>query len=312
MYLRIVTIFLSTVVLYSCASLSIDKRVEVNTKEDWLMIGGNPEKTNISGSPDELNPPFSLFWQYNVEGGLAKNALSVSDAILFAATLSGEFYSLDVLSGKSLGKTSAMGQSSFSTPLVFNNNIIIASSGNTKSKLFSYNLINGKIKWQRNIKWVESSPIMINENIVVSNTDGEIFKLNAVKGTIIWKSKIGKHLCSFYTSPTILNEMIFLGSNDGNLYAFDIKNGKELWKFKTNASIFCDASVYNDKIYFGSDDKYFYCLDTLGNLKWKKYLDTKYLSSPTFYKNMVIISGIDGNIYSLDSANGEGSCRINK
>lgn len=301
-YLMLIAISFS---LNSCSSVSLEKPIEINENEDWLMVGGNPEKTNISRSPAEVTPPFELFWQYDVDGGLAKNSLSATDAILMVSTLNGEFYSLDISSGKSLGRTSALGKSSYSTPLIFFNNVIIASSGSKESNIFSYNMVLGIIKWQRNVKWVESSPVMVNENIYVSNTRGELYRLDARSGSIIWKSKIGNSLSSFYTSPTLSDEKIFLGSNDGIMYAFENRHGKELWNFKADASIFCDASVYNGKIYFGSDDKNFYCLDTLGNLKWKKFLNTKFLSSPTFYKDKIIITGIDGNVYSLDSSNGE-------
>lgn len=305
MIIKLSLLILFSVAIFSCSSVSIEKLVEINENEDWLMIGGNPEKTNISKSPSDLTPPFELYWQYDVDGGLAKNSLSATDAILFVNTLNGEFYSLDISSGKSLGRASTLGKASFSTPLVFNNNVIIASSGNKQSNIFSYNLVLGTIKWQRNVKWVESSPVMVNENIYVSNTIGELYRLNARTGTIIWKSKTGNYLSSFYTSPTVYNEKIYLGSNDGLMYAFESDHGKELWNFKADASIFCDAAVYNGKIFFGSDDRNFYCIDTLGQLKWKKNLNTKFLSSPTFYKDMVIITGIDGNVYSLNSSDGE-------
>ena len=132
-----------TFIFCSCFSLSIDKRVEVNEKEDWLFIGGDPAKTNISKSTSELDPPFTLYWDYNVDGGLSKSCLAVSDAILFVNTLNGEFYAIDVLSGKSLGRTSTSGKSSFSTPVVTGNNIIITSSGDRSSRIFCYNLIAG-------------------------------------------------------------------------------------------------------------------------------------------------------------------------
>ena len=290
---------------FSCSSLSLDKQLEVNEKEDWLMIGGNPEKTNISKSDITLNPPFNLLWQFDADGGLSRNCLSVSDAVLFVNTLNSEFYSIDVTSGKSLGRISIPGRSSFSTPLVYGNNIIITSSGNSESRILSYSLIKGEIIWERNIGWVQTSPLLIDENIYVSNISGDLYKLNATQGNIIWKCEASSSASSFYTSPTISGDKIFIGSTDGNLYAFDKQSGNFLWKFKTNASIFSDASVYNDRIYFGSDDKNIYCIDTAGTLIWKKDLKTKYLSSPAFYGDYIIVTGIDGAVYSLDKTGGE-------
>jgi hypothetical protein len=144
--------------MHSCQNLSIENRVEINKDEDWLFIGGDIAKTNISKSDFDLEPPFELYWQYDVDGGLSKNCLAVSDAILFVNTLNGEFFAIDVTSGKSLGRTSTIGKSSFSTPVILGNNVIIASSGDTKSKVFNYNLVTGMVKWEKKIGWVESSP----------------------------------------------------------------------------------------------------------------------------------------------------------
>ncbi|MEO6695783.1 MAG: PQQ-binding-like beta-propeller repeat protein [Ignavibacteria bacterium] len=289
----------------SCFPLSIDKLVEVDENEDWLYIGGDLAKTNTSKSKSNLTPPFKLLWQFDADGGLAKNSLSVSDAILFANTLNGEFYSIDINSGKSLGRTSTIGRSSYSTPVIFNNNVIITSSGDKKSKVFSYNLIKGAVQWERNVHWVESSPILVNEDIILSNTKGALYRLNARTGSIIWKSGLKKSMFSFYTSPSVYNEKIFLGSTDGNMYAFDLLSGKELWKYKTGASIISDVSVADGNIYFGSDDKNFYCLDTAGNLKWNKDLNTNFLSSSAFYNNNLITAGVDGSVFALNKNNGD-------
>jgi len=295
-------------ILYSCASLSIDTSVEVDEKEDWLFIGGDLAKSNISKSKADLQPPFKLYWQYDVDGGLSKSCLSVSDAILFVNTLNGEFYAIDVLSGRGLGRTSTLGKSSFSTPVISGNNVIVTSSGDRNSKIFNYSLTSGLPKWEKKIGWIEASPVMAGDDIITSSVTGLLYRINIRTGNVKWTTRPTdrkKFYGSFYTSPTILNNIIVAGNDDFNMYAFDTAAGKELWKFKTNGSIFCDASASESKIYFGSDDMNFYCLDTLGNLVWKKDMKTKFLSSSTFYKDLVITSGIDGNIYALDKNNGD-------
>lgn len=293
---------------YSCLPLKIQNNVDINENEDWLYIGGSPGNTNISKSKNILNPPFKLFWEFDADGGLGKNCLSASDAILFATTLNGDFFAIDITSGKNLGRVSTTGKSSFSTPLIYSNEIIITSSGDSKSRLFSYNITSGKTQWQRNVGWVESSPVLNGDDFFVSSLNGKIYKINAQRGNIIWFTKPEKSKnisAAFYTSPVIYDNKIFIGNISGNLYAFDASSGKELWSFKTEGSIYCDAAVKDSRIYFGSDDKNFYCIDTSGNLIWKKNLNTKFLSSSTFYNETVIITGIDGNVYALDTATSE-------
>ncbi|MBS1518577.1 MAG: PQQ-binding-like beta-propeller repeat protein [Bacteroidetes bacterium] len=299
---------ISSVIFSGCFSLSIDKRVEVNPEEDWLMIGGNPQKTNVSRSDSLLNPPFNLYWQYDVDGGLAKNCISVSDAIVFVNTLNGESYALDIFSGKSLGRTSAMGSSSYSTPLIDNNNIIVTSSGIKGNMIFSYNLISGIEKWKRNIGSVESSPVMVGEDLLVCSVNNKIYRLNSKTGYIVWVTRPRNERFpqySFYNSPTVYGDQVFAGNNGGSMFAFDLNNGRELWKYKTGFSISCDVSAKDGKIYFGSDDGNFYCLDTAGILVWKKDLRTKFQAASTFYKDLVITAGIDGNVYAMNSQNGD-------
>ncbi len=294
--------------LYSCQNLSIDERVEINEKEDWLFIGGDVERTNISKSKVNLEPPYKLYWQYDVDGGLSKNCLAVSDAILFVNTLNGEFFAIDITSGKSLGRTSTIGRSSFSTPLILGNNVIIASSGDSRSKVFNYNLVTGIVKWEKKIGWVESSPLPDGDNIIFCAVDGIVYNLNSKTGRFNWTTRYAdkkKRYGSFYTSPAIAGNLILAGNSDYNMYAFDLNTGKEIWNYQTGNSINCDAAVSEGKIYFGSDDMSFYCIDTTGNLIWKKELNTKILSSPTFYDSTVIISAINGKIYSLNKYTGD-------
>lgn len=297
-----------TFVIYSCQNLSIDNLVEINKDEDWLFIGGDIERTNVSKSKINLEPPYKLYWQYDVDGGLSRNCLAVSDAILFVNTLNGEFFAIDITSGKSLGRTSTIGKSSFSTPVVLGNSVIITSSGDEKSKVFNYNLITGLVKWEKKIGWIESSPVPDGDNVFFCAVNGIVYSLNSRTGAFNWTTRYADKKMrygSFYTSPAITGNMIIAGNSDYYMYAFDLKNGKELWKFETGNSINCDAAVSEAKIYFGSDDMYFYCLDTTGALVWEKNLYTKILSSPTFYDSTVIISGINGNIYSLNKYTGD-------
>lgn len=279
--------------------------METKANEDWTFAGGNKERTNVSKSKSELAPPFRLYWEFDADGGLAKNCLSVSDAILFASTLNGDVFAIDITSGRSLGRISTFGRSSYSTPLIYNNSIILASSDERTNYVFRYNLVQGLIKWKKNAGPVESSPVQDSNFVIVSSLNGKIYKLDIISGNLIWVTKpASKYHGSFYTSPTIYNDTIVAGNTDGCMYAFDLTYGKELWHFKTDASIYSDASYMNGNIYFGSDDKNFYCINSQGKLKWKKDLNTKFLSSPTFYKGKVIVSGIDGYVYALDSSDG--------
>jgi len=302
------TCLLILFILSSCSSITIKDEIKINYDEDWLFKGGNTENTNVSKSKVNLVPPFSIVWDYNTEVGYSKNSLSTSDGVLFSSNLKGEVFAIDVVTGKSLGRFSTPGTASYSTPLIFNNNIIAAYYGDKKSSILSYNVSTGEINWKRKLGWIQSSPILIDSEIVVCSTNGKTYKLDASSGKIIWSYQEDSETIenkSFSTSPIIWNQTLYAGNANGFFYALDINNGHLKWRFKTGYPIFADASIFDDKIFFASDDLNFYCLDTSGNLIWKKFLNTKSLSGSTFYKDMVITSGIDGRVFALDQKNGD-------
>ena len=294
--------------IVACSSIRIRENITVNKNEDWLYRGGDIENTNTSKSKATLNPPFAILWDYDTEVGYPSNSLSISDGILFSSNLKGEVFAIDVTTGKSIGRFSTPGKTSYSTPIIFNDNIIAAFSSSDRYSILSYDILQGEINWKRQLGWIKTSPILIDEEIIVCSTNGKIYKLNALSGNIIWEyfernDSIERK--SFYTSPVACNQFVVAGNINNYLYAVNVYDGKLRWRFKTNGPIYSDASVFENKIFFASDDLNFYCIDTAGNLLWKKPIKTKSLSSSTFYNDKVITAGIDGNILAMDKNTGD-------
>ena len=297
--------FIPLLILFSsCNTIRFNQALQINENEDWLMCGGNLQKTNISNSKDVLTPPFKLLWEYSLEAGISKNSISASDGAVFINTLNGELQALNITNGKSLGCFNKLGKASYSTPLIYKNYIICTFAGDKQSSILCYDLKAGNEMWRRNLHNIEASPIIVNGNILVSTTEGEVVKLNLLDGKELWDYKIKNLKYGFYNSPTYFENKVCIGSTDGNIYCLDFSNGKELWQYKTNASVYADVSVYNNKIYCGSDDRNFYCLDTAGKLIWSKNFNSKIISSPGFYNDKIILSTVSGYIYSLNETDG--------
>jgi outer membrane protein assembly factor BamB len=306
--LKKVLLILFSSLFFSCSSVSIKENLQVNEKNDWLTVGGSPAKRNVSPSDSPLNPPFNRIWDFYADGGFAKNSLSASDAILFASTLKGEMYAIDVASGKSLGKITTLGKASFCTPAILNNNVILTFDGDKKKSITSYNIKAGEENWSRFIGMVKSSPVIYKGSIYACSANGRLYKIDAETGSITWqfseRSDNGR-LEPFYTSPSIYEDMVIAGSTDGSIYAVDINSGSKLWEYKTPSPVFADISIDNERLYFGGDDMRFYCLDRTGAEIWKTDLKTKFTSSSTFYNDLVITTAINGKVYALDKNTGQ-------
>lgn len=302
-YLGLLFLFLS-----SCSSIKIKEQIEINEKEDWLFIGADPQRTNISRSNSTLNPPFSLKWSHNLDAGFSNNCLSASDGVLFASTLRGEVFALNIENGKNLGRLTNLGKGSFGTPAIWGKGIIVTFDGDKKNSVINYNIEEGSQIWSRDIGMSKTSPVLFENMVFLSSTDNKIYSLNRNNGNLLWTySGTGKFSSPkpYYTTPTASDSILVSGNTNGSLYALNRTNGWELWEFKTGGPIYADASIYDDKIYFGSDDKSFYCLDFSGNVVWERELNTTFKASPSFYKDMVIIPGVDGFVYALKIKTGD-------
>ncbi len=296
------------VLFHSCSTLTVEKPVEIDPTNDWLFIGGDPAKTNISRSETVFRFPLNLYWEFDTDAGLSKNSLSAADAVLFVSTLKGECYAIDISSGRSIGRLEMDSRSSYSTPLIIGNSVVLVSTGSMDGRIFKTSLQTGISKWSRFVGFVESSPVLYDNDVFVCSTNGRIYRLSSLTGTVIWiatASHTGMSSPQFYTSPTISGGKIFAGAINGAMYCFDVKDGRFHWKYQTGNSIFSDVTADSSRIYFGSDDLNFYCVDSTGNLVWKKDLGTRFLAASTFYKDQVITAGVDGRVYSISKESGE-------
>ena len=293
---------------WSCSTLIVEKPIEIDENEDWLFAGGVPENTNISKSDAVFSFPLNLYWEFDADAGFSKNCLSVADAVLFASTLKGECYAIDVSSGRSLGRIELGGAASYCVPAISGNNLILTSTGNRSARIVKASLVSGLIKWDRFVGFVESSPVIYDNDVFVCSVNGKVYRLSLQTGKIVWTASAsdkGRNHPQFYSSPVISEGRLFAGAVNGMFYCFSTRNGQELWKFKTEASVFSDASADSGKVFFGSDDGYFYCLDTAGSLVWKTGLNTRFLSASTFYSDQVITAGMDGRVYSINRNDGK-------
>jgi len=153
--------------------------------------------------------------------------------------------------------------------------------------------------------------------------EAPIAKFNQIKWKFATKGVV-------FSSPAVVGDTLYIGSADHNLYAINSFTGAQKWAFKTGSSVASSPAVAGGIVYFLSYDGNFYAVDaSTGTLKWKfatggerrftaKHLHGAqpaaetmpdpfdvYLSSPLVSQGAVYFGSSDGNIYSLDAANGK-------
>jgi outer membrane protein assembly factor BamB len=190
------------------------------------------------------------------------------------------------------------GNSIYSDPII-EDGILYGTSWN--GKIFSFDLENNEIIWEKNIGWSSSSsPAIILNNIIVGSSDG-IFVLNKKNGNIVWKENIG-HVSS---KPTISDDIVFCTTTDGIIYAFNLENGVVIWKYQTEEDIYSSPVVNGNIVYFGSNDKNLYALNkNNGEEVFSFKTEGAITSSPLVHEDLVIFGSWDNNLYAISKNDG--------
>lgn len=292
---------------FGCTTIKFSDSPLKPSSGDWLVPGGTPQKVNISFSDQTFSDELIEFWSYDVDAGFPKHALTVSDYIVFAATLGGKIYAVNIKTGSKAGSITARTKSLSSAPVINGNDLIYTTNGFDDNCLCSYNMIKGEENWIVQINRTETTPLFINGHIYFATVKGELicFKIN--EPSVIWNAKVvnrSEHFKAYYSSPAASENKIFIGNDNGNLYTFDIATGKIIGRFETGSKINSDISVINGLVIFGNNKGNIYCLDTALNLIWKDTSGFKVLSSFTYYNDILFVPTVEGKLLMLGLKNG--------
>lgn len=293
-------IYTFLILVTGCTGIVLHQELILNDK-DWVMTGGSPTQQNVALSV--VSPPLSLLWSYNCDAGIGYLSMSAADAVLFVNTLQGEMMSIDISSGGRLGRLNFLGKEANTTPMINRNNVILAFAGDDKHSLLSYDLLNEAITWRTNLGCLQTSPVSKDDYIYVGSLDGNEYKIRKLDGGIAWSCNVRSPI---HSTCCITDAYIIFGADNGYLYCLNINSGTEKWKYKTGESIFTTPLAFDNQVFAGSYDSIYYCIDlSNGQPKWSRNMGTKILSGSTLFNaKAVIFGGIDGNLYSLNVADG--------
>lgn len=158
-----------------------------------------------------------------------------------------------------------------------------------------------QIVWKFKLKnLVFSNPFYVNGFIIVADSKGIVYKINARNKDIIWQFKTKKRINSL---PLYVNDVIYITSNDNFIYAIDFETGALKWKQRVGTLIYSAPVYYKNRLYLCNSEGVIYSLDINGKILWQKKYDKGFFSTPAILKNTLYIGGLSGNFYSINLEN---------
>ncbi|GGW45857.1 outer membrane protein assembly factor BamB family protein [Arenibacter certesii] len=171
-----------------------------------------------------------LLWSRSDEGlRFRDGVLSYKDKSLWVAEQD-KFHQLDLKTGKTVHSfITGMQHTGTSAPIVLQDKAILSGS---HPGIASFDLKTGNKNWEFQVdpalfytpsyfsdqqQSVETTPILVGENLIFGAMDGKIYVLRADTGQLVWKTSLGAPVI---TSAAIIKKGFFICDFAGNIYFF--------------------------------------------------------------------------------------------
>ena len=284
--------------------------------------------------------PGALRWKFKTGNKIFSSPV-IKNGLAFVGSEDSNFYAIKTYSGELSWKFHTGGAVS-SSPAIFNNTVYFISYD---GYCYALDAVTGKELWKFKTEgekkvgakglWTMkpsdlymedlwdfflSSPVIgmngsgINKDptIYFGSSDGNLYALDAITGSLKWKFKTNGII---HTSPALYDGTVFFGSWDTYLYAVDAQTGKEVWKFKTREQpvyhllegIQASPAISDSILYFGARDGFFYALKTkTGDSLWSFPADNSWVLTTAAVIDSTVYFGTSDSylFYALDTKSG--------
>jgi outer membrane protein assembly factor BamB len=248
---------------------------------DWPTFGYDDRRLRYL--PSRLRPPFRVEWTFH-----ARHLIEFPPAIAYGrayvANNPGTLFAVQTATGRTSWRY-VSGRCTAASPAVANDVVYMA-------------FLNLRRRGRDPCNASPGTP----------GLDGEVVALDARKGTVKWRHRIGPS----ETSPLVANGLVYVGDWSGYVYALDAKTGHEVWRFRTGGEVKGAPALSGRRLYVGSYDHHLYALTArTGRLIWRGSAQDRFGSRGTFYSTpaasygRVYIGSTDGKVYSFGALTGE-------
>ncbi len=163
--------------------------------------------------------------------------LAYKDGYLWVAEQS-QFHQIDLQTGETIaGFATGMQNTGTSAPIVLDDRIILAGSN---PGIASFERTSGKKQWQFEVdpalfytpsyyadqqQSLESTPILVGDQLIFGAMDGKIYAVDAKEGTLLWKTSLGAPIM---TSAAISTNGFYICDFAGNIYYYRSQRKSQL------------------------------------------------------------------------------------
>ncbi len=254
-----------------------------------------------------------VLWQKEVDGNISTQPNFKSNAVVFG-TMKGRLIALDTITGHKLW-TAIMPSSLLSRPTIFGKYVYTQTHDGSVS---AFNIKTGLVVWDATNTTPEiiltdnSSPIVLNNTVMVGTSFGTVLGFTAEDGertinipiAIAHGSSPAEKMVDIAADPLLYKNFIVFASYQGAIVTLNKDNGHMVWAKKS--SVVNNISINKNKIFTTQADSTIKAFNIeTGATVWAQHLlNWRGLSSPIYYKGMIVVSDYEGYLHFFTAAKG--------
>ncbi|HAT1794508.1 TPA: outer membrane protein assembly factor BamB [Legionella pneumophila] len=186
-------------------------------------------------------------------------------------------------------------------------------------KVYAIDAVNGKQLWVADhgapslVLKASSSPIIVDDLVLVGFSDGKLDALELQTGRLIWQRSIAygtgasdvERLVDIDSDPIISNNVAYLATYQGYVGALSLSNGQFIWR--KPASVYKNMLLSHNNLYFTDSNDVLWSLNSsTGQVNWKQTsLKARGLTAPALVGGNLAVGDKTGYLHILSTQTGE-------
>jgi outer membrane protein assembly factor BamB len=232
----------------------------------------------------------------------------VAHGLVYLPTFDGRFYALTAETGR-VRWMHRTGRCGWGSPAVSNGIVYVTFIGSSECRsrrpggeLDAFDAANGRLRWRRELGPTESSPLVVDGEVVVGDWNGYVWAVAARTGRTLWRTSTGSAVKG---SLAFGNGRLFIGNYGGKMLALAPRSGRILWTNGGHGAFYSSPTVAYDRVYIGSLDDGVYAFGAMtGHLLWSRPTGSYVYASPAVADGLVLVGSYDHRFYALDAGTG--------
>lgn len=254
----------------------------------------------------------------------ANTKLSVSagpgagSGIVVIGSRKGEVVALRQADGAQIWKTSVPDEI-LAQPTVGRYVVIKAIDGHVRA----FSPENGSLIWSFQqiepnlVLHAASTPLISDNSVFVGYANGNLVRLNANNGDLLWQQPIAiaegafaiQRMIDIDANPVIYNHHVYAATYQGKIASLDWRSGEPIWS--RDISSYTGMSADNNTIYISDAQSNLWAFNaSTGNTAWQQTkLAARVISAPASIGNYIVVGDAEGYVHWLNKTDGHFAAR---